>query len=233
MPPELPSTDTISAWLRGHVRKPKLGLLARCLGADPEFHYDVATPQRRRSTFFERHVLCTVFGEHGLLPGSSLPGGSWGVFAWDGSALHLLAPGDDSFARVLRAEDKPLAAADADELAQLISDVLLGRKPACGHTVVSDRAALANFGDKAFRKGAYIADLPVLDRIASAIVAPRIDPQADGGWLLQFTTAWGWMHRRGEVGVETIRIGADYALEVLPRRVLAPKIFRKLPELRY
>jgi hypothetical protein len=233
LPPELPSKEVISEWLRSHVRKPKLGFFARMLGADPDFYYDVAAPQRRKSTFFERHVLFTVFGEGGLLPCSSLSGGSWGVFAWDGSDMHLLAPDGEALGRVLRAEAKPLDAADPSELAQLICDVLLGRKPACGHTVVRDRAALAHFGDKAFREGAYIADLPILDRIAKSIVAPSIEPSDDGGWVLRFTTAWGWMHRRGEVGIETIRIAPDFTITAQPRQILAPKIFRKLPELAY
>lgn len=230
----LPTDREVSAWLRRHVRKKPPGPVARLLGEPPSFRYQVSQPTPRENFFFRRHALFHVHGETGLLPLVSLPHGSWGIFSTNGLDLSLLRPGDGSLSELLRRERRPLEEASPAELAQLVCDALLARKPAHRHVLVESPAQLA---DPHFVElgtpGTYVVDERQLQRVTGDVRAPSLEADGAGGFRLRFTTAWGWMHDVRELGSEEVTISNDFELHVADRKVLAKRIFRKVPDLRY
>jgi hypothetical protein len=217
--PELPAADRVADWVAARG------------GGGGEARPQLGAPRPRPSAFFRRHVLFTVSGSRGVLPFPALPAGSWATFAFDGAELALLSPGDDSFARLLRREARPLEEAEPAELAQLVCDFALPRPPTHRHVVLRAAADLETF--TLDRLGGYEVDRRELARARPAIEPPSVTALDEGGWSIAFTTVLGWMHELDDLGLEAIWVEPDFSLNVGPRRVLSARIFKRLPGLRY
>jgi hypothetical protein len=211
-PPELPAAERVSDWLGAPV-----GAL-----------------QPRPSAFFRRHVLFTASAGRDVLPFVSLPAGSWGVVAFDGSELTLLSPADDAFERLLRREARPLDEASPMELAQLLCDARLPRPSSHRHAVVSTPADVESFGGgRLGRFGGYRVAAAELRRAGPSIEPPAISALDQGGWSITFTTLTGWMHELDNLGLESIWVEPDFTLTIGDRRVLSDRIFERMPGVRY
>jgi hypothetical protein len=217
--PELPTADRVADWVAARG------------GGGSGARAQLGAPQARPARFFRRHVLFTVSGPRDVLPVPALPSGSWATFAFDGAELTLLSPEDDSFARVLRREARPLDEADSAELAQLICDFGLPRPRLHRHVVLRAAADLETF--TLGRLGGYEVDRRELARARPSIEPPTVAALDEGGWSIAFTTVLGWMHELDDLGVESIWVEPDFSLNVGARRVLSARIFKRLPGLRY
>lgn len=229
--PPIPSRESVESWLREHVRRPAPSRIARWFGARAEFHYQVGQPQRIDQGFFVKHSIFSVMAERGLLPRPALPSGSFGYFAWNGSAIYLLRPDDDSVPTVFQHEDRALNEADPCWLGQFLCDVLLS--PGCHrHVVLANEEALTTFGQD-MPGGGYILNSNEVARIAGQVPPPSIARQASGEWLLTYASLTGWMHEVQELGLERLTISTDFRLTARVRTKLSRRIFRSMPLIRY
>jgi hypothetical protein len=243
MPPAaiaLPPQAELRGWLttQRRPREPRGWLWRKLFGdAEPDEPF-IGVATGIDCGFFRRHGLFSAIASRDVLPFPALPSGSWGIFATDERQnLRLLKPDDDSVSALLLAEARPLDEAAPHDLAQVICDIWL-RRATYRHSVVTDSAALENFGD-----GAYAVDRAELAKVAPAFRPPSIQVVATVGdtyressnahWRLEFTTAYGWMHDQQELGVETIDVSSRFSLSRSKRRVLSKRIFARTPNVRY
>jgi hypothetical protein len=70
-------------------------------------------------------------------------------------------------------------------------------------------------------------------RVQARFEKPTIVGDRSLGWLLSFTSIWGWMHDVQELGVERWEISGDYKLIRPKRDVLTKKIFSRTPAVLY
>lgn len=220
--PDLPPRRDVEAWLRARVRKPKVGRLARWLGEAPDYAYELGPLIPIDTGVCERHAVFRVHGERGLLPLPALPRGSFGVFAFDGRELCLLAPNDGSFERLLRSEGRPLELADAAAFAQFVCDVRLF-EAGCRHVVLGSSGELeAPPQDSPFAR--YRLDRAEFERVRASIEAPRIAAR-ENGWTLQFTSIRGCMAGLHELALRRVEFSADYSVALGDVGLLSRRIF--------
>ncbi len=231
---KISATSQITDWLRSHVRSPPPGKIARWLGAETDFSYELlGEPQLINTEFIEQSVLFTLSAsDPGLLPFAVMPVGSWGVFAFDGHGLSILYPDDDSCERLLRLEKRSLTEADPKSLAQLLCLVRLKQAKGCVHHVVIECAeALRTFAWTGFE--GYQVSESELQIVQDTIIPPLITDLPGSGWELSFTTIHGWMHQLNELGIEVIHVTPEFTFRRQPRQVLSKRIFQAIPSIRY
>jgi hypothetical protein len=228
--PPVPERAEIVRWLRQNIRKPAPSRIARWLGARADFSYEVSQPERHDLSFFRAHTIFRVSGERDLFPFPTLPAGSFGLLATNGSSITLLHPLDDSLQELFRAEQRPLNEAAPQSLAQFICDVRFSSRCA-RHAVLANAEALRTFPSR--ERSGYLLDSREWARVCNDIAPPAVQTRADGSSRLTFTSLFGWMHELQNLGTEQLDISRDFRIVRRDRRTLSDRIFSSVPHVRY
>ncbi len=223
----LPHSRLVEDWLLQRYEPPVPGLSLRersRLRGAPSL---LSVPHRFRvGGFFRRHVLFSIEADHGLPQVRRESWGTRGLFAFDGESLLLLRSDDDSFARLMEREGRALSEADPIAFSLLMAELVLG----AGHRLLDSANAL-----KSDAWLGFTLDDSEFDRISDQLTAPTM-VSSDGrsryrssgpGQLLRFATAA--RGRNWDVGLETIHITGEFALERRERQVLSDRIFSRVP----
>jgi hypothetical protein len=228
-----PSCDDI-ARLLNEQRLPRAGprWLSRLFGVrDEPIRVHKVNPAGFEDLFSEQRIFYVVVRRLDALPLPALPGGTLGYFAYDGRTLRLLSPSLNSVGQALRREGVPLDALRSGPLARFICAVALHHRDATGHDLVTSADELARWGGELVP---YRLNDREYSRVAASIVPPSVvRNDGDSGWRITFTTLFGWMHQKQELGVETLDASNEFELTRRPRRVLSKHVFKQTPAVIY
>lgn len=232
-PPPLPSAQRVQDWLRANITRSPRSRWLRWLGEPTPFRYEISGVEPMDFDFFVEHRVFSVSGERELLPFSALPSGSWGLFSIGPEGIERLGPRDGSLTRLLRAEGRPLHEGDSLGLVRLICRLELSENVS-DHTIVRGEDHLRHFGPASEPWLGYEVDEAQLRRARARLRPLSIEPLADeGGWSVQFTSVYGWMHEKEELGLESLLVSPDYVITRQERIVISQRIFSKTPSFMY
>jgi hypothetical protein len=183
---------------------------------------------REELSFFQNHKIFLVHGLTQQFDFPMLPHGSYGYYAANGMEAVRLTRAGKEIERMLAADWSSLPAKDPVKLASFVLGFYDGGLRARHHVLADADELLAMCTrPKTFR---------INDR-ALAQARPRIgitSSKMEGDTVkLRSVTLCGWMHRKRNLGVETIAIARDGRVELGPREVLAEKIFDEVPGMKY
>ena len=186
------------------------------MGAIQEYPY---------SSFFRRQRIIEITSARYELEAGVLPfGGSFGLFSFDGEQLLCLNRQVENLQRLFEREQRPIDEADPSDLAQLVAEAA-GRRVNNAHKLVTADAL------EQLESDGYELDRSELARIRTAIVPASVSSDADG-WVLRFTTVWGWMHELQEVFSWQVGFSRSFQLDV-QQRSLSKRIFVRVPLIQY
>lgn len=238
MPVKPPDVRALQDFMRARFRKPRPSRVLRLLGEPPEWDYSLGAlaemiERVEDGGFFRKHGVFRVyvrdwFLEHPVLPGR----GSFGLFSHDGERLRYLSASDPGgLEETLRAEARPLGEADPGALGSLFCEALLDRHARSHHLIRNERQLLG-YGHEG-TPFVYRVDRREIDRVAGRIRAPAITGGAAGGWRLEFTTVYGRLHEKQDLGAERFDIDGHFRINRKERQVLSRRIFARTPDVLY
>lgn len=231
-PPDLPPKSLVVDLVKRLRPAPQPSRLARLFGARVQWDYRIGDLiPLEEAGFFKTQRVFIAYGETDLLPHRCLPNGSLGYFAFDGRVVRMIGRSLPSLSKLFAAERRPLQEADPVPLAQFICDVALPRDGS-GHSVVAAVEDIEQFGRSDSFGGDYRVNRVKLDRVRDLIEPPAVLPH-ERGWTLRFTTLYGWMHEKQELGVERLEVSPMFEFQRSDRQVLARGIFAGTPSVIY
>ena len=180
---------------------------------------------------FANHRLFVVTGRTKQFDFPTLPIGSMGYYVANGYQAIRLTRKDKEIEAILSEEWEHLSEADPVRLASLILKFYDGGIRATHH-VLENLDALLNFSgsEKHFR--GYELNEKQLSIVAPEFGSTELIKEKDF-LRVQAVTLCGWMHDKRNLGVERFTIDRDGHPTFEKRQVLARKVFRRVPRIRY
>lgn len=172
--------------------------------------------------FFQRNRILTLKSERFLLetPSHWSPTSS-GLFSFDGSRLLALNRSKHHLEDLLRSEQRPLEAADPQEIASFFAEAA-GRDGRCDHLIITRETLEARGANPEFD-----LDPGELNRVGPQLRAPAIATRAEG-WMLEFSTLFGWSDEKQKVFGWQVEVSRRFDLDI-QMRSLSERIFRVTP----
>lgn len=165
-----------------------------------------------------------------MLPSFSI---TIGLVSFDGQQTRCMERNPDNLERFLRKENRPLDEAPAEELASLISTALGNDSQSCHEVVTVEKLEAIEARSMASESATpYRLDRVELQRIAEKVVPPSMVRTDIGGWRLQFTTLFGWMHQTNTLILWTANVWPNFEM-VCDQQILTERIFAEMPNIMY
>jgi hypothetical protein len=183
---------------------------------------------RTELNIFRDYKIYVVRGQTQQFDFPMLPRCSYGYYAANGREAVRLTRTGKEIERILAAEWSSLPAQDPVKLASFVIGFYDGGIAAT-HRVLANAYDLR---DMAAQPRKYHINESALARALPAIGETSCKVEGDAVRLRAITLR-GWMHRKGNLGIETIVIAKDGGVNLGPRDVLAENIFDKVPSIRY
>lgn len=157
----------------------------------------------------------------------SLPSGSYGYYAANGREAFQLTRRHKEIERLLRVDWAVLPTLSPCALAGLVLPFYDGGIKE-RHRVLSGVEALEQY--RANRH--YELDENQMSLLPTQDLIPSIEA-TENRIHIRVLTLRGWMHRKVNLGVETITIESDGRVSLDQRKVWSEKIFRRIPHILY
>jgi hypothetical protein len=177
---------------------------------------------------FTQHKIYRVLGSTGQFDFPSLPHGSNGFYAANGSEALRLTRASKEIQTVLSREWLQLPKTNPVQLASLIL-LFFDEGIKARHRVLASADELQALctPPKGYQLNsiAYEEALPQIGVTEFLSTEPVI--------LLRAVTLLGWMHEKQNLGIEVLEIQQSGTVTLRERQVLAEPIFKSVPSLRY
>ena len=183
---------------------------------------------REDLSLFPHFKIYLVYGKTAQFDFPTLPHGSCGYYAANGSEALRLTRAGKEIERVLAIDWPSLPSANPVQLASFVLSFYDGGIKE-SHRVLAGAEELRAYETP---PGEYRLDRAAFDRALPRIglTSSEMEPETV---VIRAVTLCGWMHRKGNLGIETLTISKDGVVALGPRLVLAENVFAKYPGIRY
>lgn len=181
---------------------------------------------------FEQPKTYIILGKTGQFDFTTLPHGSYCVYAVNGlRALRLTRAGKE-IEQVLEENWQSLTDCDSVILARLILKFFDGGIRECHHVLANaDGLVPRKEMPSQFSKG-YVLDERELARSQKLIGTTSVTQQSDT-IILRAVTLRGWMHDKRNLGIERIHISKLGRVSLEERQLLSERIYEAVPPIMY
>jgi hypothetical protein len=180
---------------------------------------------------FFRHRLFIIYGRTGQHDFVTLPHGSYCYVAATGKLAIRLTRQDKEIQSVLRDEWDSLPNSDPVVLASLILNFFDGGIKA-SHHVLRNSDDLRSFVKAHRPTNTYELNEKEFAKSLESIGSTE-SVLSDDTLSIRAITLCGWMHRKQNLGIESLAVNSEGVVSFQTRTVLSRRIFRRVPGIRY